>query len=105
MNSMTKPDIQVQAEGVYRITGELLMATVPALVQRASEVLGAAASSEVTIDLSGVSRADSAALALLLELQRIARRAALTMHFRGLPDQLLQIAGLSELDEILPISA
>lgn len=101
---MMTPDIQTQGDGVYLVTGELLMVTVPALARRAGEVL-AGASGQLTIDFAGVSRADSAGLALLLELQRLARRAGFEIHFRGLPDQLLQIIRLSELDEILPISA
>lgn len=100
---MTTPDIQAQGDGVYLVTGELLMATVPPLARRADEVL-AGVSGQVTIDFAGVSRADSAGLALLLELQRLARRTGFEIRFRGLPDQLLQILRLSELDEILPIS-
>ena len=101
---MTLPDIQKHSDGHYLITGELLMHTVPELARQAGQVL-ADASGQVLIDLSGVSRADSAGLALLMELQRLARRAQFEIRFQHLPDQLLQIVRLSELEEILPISA
>ena len=80
------------------------MHTVPDLAQQAGEML-AGASGQVLVDLSGVSRADSAGLALLMELQRMAARDNFEIRFQNLPDQLLQIVRLSELEEILPISA
>jgi ABC-type transporter Mla MlaB component len=42
-------------------------------------------------------------LALLLEWQRLARRLNIVVTYRNLPHQLMQIAQVSELPDILPI--
>lgn len=80
------------------------MYTVSALL-RETEALFAGVSGEVIVDLGSVTRADSAGLALLIEWLRLARRQNLTITYRNLPAQLLQIADVSELQEVLPIQA
>jgi len=86
----------------FLISGELNMQSVPALAETARSLL-AQASGDLEIDLSGVSRADSAAIALLIDLQRQARHRNNGIRFLHLPEQLSQILRLSELHEILPI--
>jgi phospholipid transport system transporter-binding protein len=60
-------------------------------------------SGEVCIDLSGITRADSAGLALLIDWLRIARREKVTLRFEKLPEQLTQIAEVCDLHSVLPI--
>jgi phospholipid transport system transporter-binding protein len=96
------PSIEHQQDNRYLIKGELNMQTVPALAVSAKQLL-ANAEGELNVDLSGVSRADSAGLVLLIELQRLARQQKFTIRFSHLPEQLGQIMRLSELHEILPI--
>lgn len=98
------PSFERQDGNRYVIKGELNMQTVPAVAETAHQLL-AQASGELNLDLSGVTRADSAGLVLLIDLQRLARQRRLTIHFSHLPEQLSQIMRLSELHEILPISA
>ena len=100
---MPAPSIQAEGKERYRIEGELQMGTVPRLWQR-TERLFAEMPSEVWFDLRGVSRSDSAGLALLLEWMRAAQRAGVTLHFENLPTQIRDIARLSELLEVLPLS-
>ena len=100
--SQTLPTIERQEANQFVIKGELNMHTVPALAETAHALLGQA-SGEVSVDLAGVSRADSAALALLIDLQRLVRRQQGEIRFRHLPEQLSQILHLSELDDILPV--
>lgn len=97
-----QPSIERADDNRLVITGELNMQTVPALAGEAHALL-AQASGELAVDLAGVTRADSAALALLIDLQRQARRQDCSIRFYHLPEQLDQILRLSELHEILPI--
>lgn len=96
------PTIERADGNHFVITGELNMHTVPDLASSAHSLLAGVAG-DLSVDLSGVSRADSAALALLIDLQRLARRQQSTIRFQHLPEQLEQILRLSELHEILPI--
>lgn len=96
------PELKKAGANHFVLSGELNMMTVPDVANRAvSEFAGL--SGEVSIDLSGVSRADSAGLALLVDWLRLARRAQFTIRFQHLPEQLLQIARVSELHDVLPI--
>lgn len=102
--NQNQPSIERQDTNQFVIKGELNMQTVPALAETAHTLL-AQISGDVSVDLSAVSRADSAGLVLLIDLQRLAQRRQCSIQFRHLPDQLQQILHLSELDEILPIQA
>jgi phospholipid transport system transporter-binding protein len=55
----------------------------------------------VCLDLSKVTRVDSAALALLIEWLRQAEHTGHTLQFTGMPDKLRSIARLTGTDEIL----
>ncbi len=55
-----------------------------------------------TIDLSGVSRVDSAGIALLLEWLRLARERGRDVHFTGVPDQVRHLIQVNGLARILP---
>jgi phospholipid transport system transporter-binding protein len=102
--SELQPSIERKDANQFVIKGELNMQTVPAVAESAHALL-AQLTGEVSVDLSEVSRADSAALVLLIDLQRLARRQGYAIRFRHLPEQLSQILHLSELDDILPIQA
>lgn len=57
--------------------------------------------SELEIDLSGVTRADSAGLALMLEWVHWAKNTAREIRFKNVPEQILSIARISEVESIL----
>lgn len=99
---MSKPSITSRGGGEYRIEGRLEMGTVSELWQQ-TDHLFADMPKEVWFDLGGVSRSDSAGLALLLEWMRAAEREKVTLHLRHLPEQMRDIARLSELHEVLPL--
>ncbi len=98
------PEFKRISDNQYSLSGELNMQTVPP-VARETQSMFAGLQGDVSVDLSGVTRADSAGLALLVDWLRLARRHKVTLRFRHLPDQLVQIARVSELDRILPIEA
>ena len=59
---------------------------------------------EIQVDLQGVSRADSAGLALLVEWMRNAKSLGKSIQFLNIPQQMLDIARVSGLDQVLPLS-
>lgn len=84
--------------GLYDLSGDLTFATVTALLPQAARLFER---QELTIDLSGVSRTDSAALALLLEWLEQASRAGVRLHFSSIPESLMAIARLSNVEALL----
>jgi len=88
--------------GHWSFAGELGVSSVPGLLARATPALRG--SGDISVDLSGVVRADSAGLALLVELLRGAARNGRSIVFRDVPEQLLSIARVCGLDGILSLS-
>jgi phospholipid transport system transporter-binding protein len=54
-----------------------------------------------TIDMSKVSEADSAGLAVLVEWLATARARNAVVRYEGIPAQILTVARISELDDLL----
>ena len=90
-------------DGVIQVSGELDAATVPTLLGEAT-VLFQQAGEQVCVDLAEVSRADSSGLALLIDWMRSARQQHQQLSFRRLPDQLLEMARVSGIETLLPLS-
>ena len=57
----------------------------------------------LTIDLAGVSEADSSALSLLLEWQRAAKARGFRIRYSGLPDNLRSLAQVYGVLELLAL--
>lgn len=92
-------------EGVFRLRGQLQLGAVTDLLDRSRDLLfGDASTSPWVLDLSGLERADSAALALLLEWMEMAEAKGGSLELRGLPDALRRIARLSNVEDFLPIA-
>lgn len=87
--------------GAYAVAGELTFDTVPQALQQSRDWFVAGAG--VAVDLAGVSRADSAGLAMLLEWRRAARRHGAQVAFRHVPTQILAIARLTSLEPVLKL--
>ncbi|MCB1733865.1 MAG: STAS domain-containing protein [Gammaproteobacteria bacterium] len=92
--------VQIASDGRIEVRGELTFATVPTLRITALRLFSKVRS--VHIDLAGVTGADSAGLALLIEWMRELRRRQHTAHFSHIPDALRVIAELSDVDSLLP---
>ncbi len=82
-----------------QVKGELTSATVMDALQQFSRECKALPS--WVIDFTRVSKVDSSAIALLIELKRKARQNNKTVKFIYLPAALLQIARLSQVDGLL----
>lgn len=89
-------------EGCFFVIGELSLETVPGLLERGAEIMGRGARA-VELDLREVTRADSAGLALMIEWMRAAHRHHKNIVFRNVPPQILAMAKISGLEDILPL--
>lgn len=56
---------------------------------------------DVVVDCAGVTRGDSAGLAVLLDWLGAARAGGQGLRYEGLPRQIIAIAEISEVDELL----
>lgn len=95
----SEPRIVSAENGRVEVAGDLTFETVGNLRQRGAEVLRG--DGGVTLDLDKVTRADSAGLALLVEWLKQAKRNHTGLRVVNMPDQLLAIARMSKLDDIL----
>jgi phospholipid transport system transporter-binding protein len=85
-------------DGRYAVSGDLGFESVPDVLEKSRGIFERGEGIEV--DLSGVTSSDSAALALLIEWIRLAREREIPIVYAGLPDQLLALAGISDLDDV-----
>jgi len=109
MGDETKPSLRVgvsePAPGRVVVTGELTFATARDARQLGVAVLEASSAERIVVDCSGVTRADSAGLAVLLDWLAWARRKSRVLLLEGLPDSLVAIARISEVDGLLTANA
>ena len=94
--------IRLTESGTLLVSGDLSFATVAALLKEGDRLL--AGINGPVIDLSEVTHSDSAGLALLLEWLDRGRAKGVQIRFRHLPESLLRIARLSNLDSLLPVA-
>ena len=96
---MKEPRLEHAGDGEWRLTGDLVFGNVSGLLKE----VGSRFSGEETIrvDLGGVTRADSAGLALLVEWLREFERRNQSIRFLNMPPQMCSIAQVCGLDRIL----
>jgi phospholipid transport system transporter-binding protein len=98
---MAEARISDNGKGRLAIHGELNFASVPG-VWAQWQALGQARAG-MDIDLSDVQRSDSAGLALLVECLRQAQQTGKSIRFFNIPTQMLAMARVSSLDQVLPL--
>lgn len=89
-------------DGVYILRGELGFATVTPLLQSSSAMFSQGGE-DIIVDLAEVSRADSAGLSLLIQWWRQALEQQRSIAYMHLPAQMMAMARLGGVDELLPI--
>ena len=94
--------INRQEQGIYAVEGELNMQSVPVISKKMFELMRSE-KQNFTLDLSSVSRSDSAGVALLVEAMQFAKANDVELSLSNLPQQMQDIAGISGLLDILPI--
>lgn len=98
---MADAQLVENGDGSWLLQGELGSLSVPSVLRHAGvNMLG---KEQITVDLKGVTRADSAGLALLVEWLRESESAGNRIEFVNVPAQLLSIARVCGLEEILSL--
>lgn len=93
------PEFILEQPGRALVSGCLDFATVPDLWEQLAAWLRTRTSA--TLSLRAVTQANSAALALLLEALEVARQHAITLYLVDIPESLLMLARLSNVDGLL----
>jgi phospholipid transport system transporter-binding protein len=83
------------------VQGPLTFATATAAWREGKRALEACDGAAVEIDCAGIERADSAGLAVLIEWLACGQRKELDVRLQGLPATLIDIARISELEDLL----
>lgn len=103
MSSESVAKVELTADNRIRVSGELSFKSVPALVSISQKYF--INDNGFNVDLADVSRADSAGVALLVEWQRQAQKQKKSICFVNIPSQMLAIARLSGVDELLSLKS
>jgi phospholipid transport system transporter-binding protein len=98
---MSEAQLEALGEARYRLSGELSIDTVPAVLRHAKHLFDD--DGTVQVDLGGVSRADSAGVALLVDWRTEAQRRKRQIVFTQVPPQMLAIARVSGVAELLDL--
>jgi len=99
-NDHTPVLIEERPNGI-RLNGSLNFYTVPALEKSLDKLLKK--NQAITVDLSGISRSDSAGLALMIEWLKRATHANIELTLLNLPAQMQNITRVSNLAGVLPL--
>ena len=94
--------LEQREPGHWTVSGDLGLETAAALLASGQSVFSAVPAA--TVDLSGVTDADSAGLAVLIEWVRAARQSGRSIEFSGLPPRLAELARIGGVAELLPIA-
>ncbi|HAZ41820.1 MAG TPA: anti-sigma factor antagonist [Methylococcaceae bacterium] len=87
--------------GGFLLTGEMTFRTSAPAIREAASIIDAAYT-PLQFDLSGVSRADSAGVGLLIEWQRLAARARCELRYTNMPKSLESIMRVTGVLGMLP---
>ena len=93
--------ISEPSPGRITVHGELSFGTAREARQIGLLVLESSPADRIVIDCAGVTRADSAGLAVLLDWLAWGRRHARAVSLTNLPPTLIAIARISEVDKLL----
>lgn len=88
-------------DGTLVLTGVLTLATVTSIHRESLDYFNGAVAAPTSINLSGVTGADSAGLALLIEWIRLGRKQNCHVKFVNMPVQMLPLARLFGVDHLL----
>ncbi len=91
--------MSVREDGWLELDGHLTMETVPALFESGLQRL---AGKDLKVDFSKVESVDSAAISMLLGWARAAQHNKHRLQVKSLPKDLLSLARLYGVDELLP---
>jgi phospholipid transport system transporter-binding protein len=96
---MSEFELQDSGNGRFRLTGEMSFETAERILRASEEPFEQ--HTRLEVDLSGVTRADSAGLALLLEWITWANHTVREIRYTGTPERILAIAKTTEVESLL----
>ncbi|MFL6609879.1 STAS domain-containing protein [Pseudomonas alvandae] len=99
--SVSASDIRLGEAGELLLSGVLDYRTGPGLRKQGQALIKSAKAAELVIDCSAVQKSSSVGLSLLLCFMRDAQAAGKTWSIRGMPEDMREIAQVSELTELL----
>ncbi|POA32350.1 MULTISPECIES: lipid asymmetry maintenance protein MlaB [unclassified Pseudomonas] len=98
---MSEPAVSMGEAGELMLSGVLDYRTGPALRKQGQALIKSSTASALVVDCSGVQKSSSVGLSLLLCFMRDAQAAGKALSIRALPDDMREIAQVSELTELL----
>ena len=96
---MSKFELQDIGEGRFALTGEITFETAERVLLASEEPFEQ--HTRIEVDLAGVTKADSAGLALLLEWITWANHTVREIRFLSMPERILAIARTTEVEQLL----
>jgi phospholipid transport system transporter-binding protein len=90
-----------EQDGRFAARGPLTFATARLAREQGLQALAEAAAPALEIDCSGITHSDSAGLAVLLEWLGTIRRAGRTLRYTHLPEGLVALGRISDVEELL----
>ncbi|MBC3386644.1 MULTISPECIES: STAS domain-containing protein [unclassified Pseudomonas] len=98
---MSESAVRLGGAGELLLSGVLDYRSGPALRKQGQALIKSIGGAEVVIDCSAVQKSSSVGLSLLLCFMRDAKAAGKTWSIRGMPEDMREIAQVSELTELL----
>ena len=96
---MSKFELNDLGEGHFALSGEMTFETAERILTVSEEPFEQ--HTRIEVDLAGITRADSAGLALLLEWITWANHTVREIRFRSMPERILAIARTTEVEQLL----
>ncbi len=96
---MSKFELKDLGEGHFALDGEITFETAERILLASEEPFEQ--HTRIEVDLAGVTRSDSAGLALLLEWITWANHTVREIRFLSMPERILAIARTTEVDRLL----
>ncbi len=94
-----------QTKNQVKLFGQLNFDTVAQLLNKPQINFDSAEAGKIEVDLSQISRFNSASLALLIEWMKIAEQKGLQIKYHSAPEQLMKIAGAYGVEQELPLTS
>lgn len=96
---MTQNGFTSRANGVFEISGLVTFQTVPQFLAYTNKWLHSGTGA-VTIDMHGITLADSAGLALMIEWLQLARAANREIAFTNIPEKVRELIRVNGLQQV-----
>ena len=101
MTAQENPKVLEGSGNTFHVAGDLTIATATRALAEARHIFTSPGEGTLLFDLGRLRECDSAALSVLLEWKRRAVRLGRDLTYCNVPDRLLQLAQIGELENLL----